>query len=125
MERFHTIISVTTFVILLLAVLRYRQHPVPVMLRLGVIIGPLGMLFSLAELCIGAERLNALLSGHLSTETYESWITVGGTEVSENYFITMQAFHLLGGIGGLLISIGLLSLVRRLIRDHHPAPPLP
>lgn len=122
MESFHTFATTTALVLLLLAVLRYRQHPIPLPLRIGVFIAPVGMLFSLADQLLGTEAINALLVNEYPLNDPSSTIQINNTEVSYVYFAVMQLFHLITISGMFLIAVGMLVLVRRLIRQLHPLP---
>ncbi len=125
MEAFHTIATAIALVVLLMAVLRHRQHPIPGPLLVGALLAPVGMLFSLAELAIGTERIDALLAGDQEKPDPFSSTYINDTPVSETYFLVMQAFNLVGGLGLLLVAVGFLLLLKRIIRDHASFPAQP
>lgn len=125
METFHTIAATTALVVLLLAVLRHRQHPIPGLLRVGAFIAPVGEIFAIAQVVLGPKALNALLVGDYPLNDSGSALSIDNTEVSQTYFVVMQLFHLISVVGMLLIAIGMLMLVRRIIQNHHPIPQQP
>lgn len=122
MEAFHTIAASAALVLLLLAVLRHRQHPIPAPLRVGTFIAPVGELFDIAQMALGPEAIDALLVGDTSANGRSSWLTINDTEVSQIYFVVMQLFNLIAVIGMLLIAIGLLMLVRNVIGSAQARP---
>lgn len=122
MEIAHTIVTSIALLLLLLAVLRHRQIPLPLVLRIGAIVAPLGEIFAIADALLGTEAINALLIGEYSLNDSSSTIQINDTEVSQVYFVVMQLFHLITISGMFLIAVGMLVLVRRLIRQQHPQP---
>ncbi|MCH7225503.1 hypothetical protein [Haloferula sp. A504] len=122
MEIFHTLVTSIALLLLLLAVLRHRQAPLPLALRIGTILAPCGEIFAIAEALLGPEAINALLAGEYSLNETGSTIQINNTEVSHTYFAVMQIFHLITTGGMFLIAVGMLILVRRFIRQMHPLP---
>lgn len=125
MYPFHTAITTIAFVLLLLAVLRYRQHQRPLPLVIGAVVACVGQIFPLASVIVGIERVSAVLQGRFFPNDGPTSIRIDSHDISEDYMLVLQLSHAVGQVGMLLIAIGFLVLVNRMIRKHHEILPQP
>lgn len=116
MYELEAILGTFTCVILLLAVLRYRQHPLPATVPIGAFLLCAGQLFSLAVACLGFERTNQLVEGRLFVEDDFNWHLAGGEQVSPEFILFQSLFTVLAQLALLMLTIGLLHFLHRLVR---------
>ncbi len=116
MEKFEVICGGIASVILLLAVLRYRQHPLPATVRIGAFVLCAGQLFSLAATWVGLERINQLVEGRLFPDDEFNWYLVNGVEVSHEFIFFRSLFNILSQLALAILALGLLRFIHGLVR---------
>lgn len=117
MERFEAIAGSVAGVVLLLEVLRYRQHRLPRAVTAGALLFLVARMFQLAVSLVGIERIEQLVEGRLFAPDDSTWIVINGMEVSPEFILFQSLFNILGQCALLMLALGLLRFLRDLIRQ--------